>query len=113
MKGGKMHLSIRSTAFAAGALWGAAVLLTGLFNLVQSEYGTVFLQVLASIYPGYEASGSIADLIVGTLYALLDGLICGSVFAWLYNFFIKEPARAQDDIKQEVGVNYPTIEPKV
>ena len=41
--------------------------------------------MLASIYPGYAASGSFGDVIVGSLYALVDAAILGLVFGWLYN----------------------------
>lgn len=42
---------------------------------------------MASAYPGYHATRSIAEVIVGTLYEFVDGLIGGAVFAWLYNQF--------------------------
>lgn len=71
---------------------GAAFLITGAANFIWSTYGTTFLQVVASIYLGYQAQASVGDLIVGTLYALVDGAIGGWVLAWLYNRFIgKEP----------------------
>ncbi len=82
-----MKLNIKAMAFATGILWGAAVLVTGLANVICSGYGLGFLQLLASIYPGYHASGSFGDAIIGTLYALLDGGIFGLVLAWLYNRF--------------------------
>jgi hypothetical protein len=42
---------------------------------------------MASVYPGYHATRSLGDVIVGGLYGLVDGLIGGAVFAWLYNLF--------------------------
>ncbi|MEJ2725286.1 MAG: hypothetical protein P8175_11725 [Deltaproteobacteria bacterium] len=54
-----MRLNIKAMAFTLGILWGAIVLLTGLANLIWSGYGTGFLQILASVYPGYKASGSV------------------------------------------------------
>ncbi len=36
------------------------------------------------LYPGY-APGGFGSVIMGTLYALVDGAIGGAVFAWLYN----------------------------
>jgi hypothetical protein len=84
----KMRLNIKAMVLALGILWGAAVLVTGLANLIWSSYGTGFLQLLASIYPGYKASGSIGDLITGVLYSLVDGGLCGLILAWLYNRFL-------------------------
>jgi hypothetical protein len=82
-----MKLNVKALAFTAGILWGLVVLLVGLANLIWSGYGGGFLQMMASIYPGYQATASIGEVIVGTLYALVDGGICGLGFAWLYNLF--------------------------
>jgi hypothetical protein len=89
-----MKLNIKALALTAGILWALALLLVGAANLMWSGYGVAFIQLMASIYPGYHAAGSIGDLIVGTLYALVDGAICGLVFAWLYNFFVSKRAAA-------------------
>ena len=99
-----MRLNIKATAFSLGILWGAAVLVTGLANLAWTGYGTGFLQLLASIYPGYKASGSFGDVIIGVLYALLDGGVFGLVFAWLYNRFLGSPGAAAGDVKPKVAI---------
>ncbi len=83
-----MKLNVKALAATAGILWALALLLVGAANLVWSGYGVAFLRLMASVYPGYHAAGSVGDLIVGTLYALVDGAICGLVFGWLYNLFI-------------------------
>jgi hypothetical protein len=82
-----MRLNVKAFALTAGILWAAAVLLTGLANLIWPDYGTAFLQIMASLYPGYDATPSFGAVIIGTLYALVDGAIAGLVFAWLYNMF--------------------------
>lgn len=79
-----MTLSIKGLAITAGVLWGAVVFLVGLGHLIWPNYGTMFLELVASIYPGYSVGG-FGSVIVGTLYALVDGAIGGAVFAWLYN----------------------------
>ena len=83
-----MKLNLWAMTLTAGILWALAVLLVGLGNLIWPEYGAAFLRIVASIYPGYHATKSIGDVIVGTLYALLDGAICGLAFGWLYNRFV-------------------------
>ena len=83
-----MKLNLKALVLTAGILWALAVFLVGGANLIWSGYGVVFLRLMASIYPGYHATSSIGDLIVGTLYALVDGAICGLVFGWLYNLFV-------------------------
>jgi hypothetical protein len=83
-----MRLNLKALALAAGILWAFALLMTGVANLIWPGYGEGFLKMMASVYPGYHASRSIGDLIVGALYAVMDGAIGGLVFGWLYNLFI-------------------------
>ena len=82
-----MKLSTKGLALASGILWGLAMLVMGLANLVWGSYGQQFLQLMASVYPGYHATRSIAEVVVGTLYGFVDGLVGGAIFAWLYNQF--------------------------
>ncbi len=87
-----MKLSVKNLGITAGVIWGGAVLLVGLAHLVWPNYGTAFLELAASIYPGYEIGG-FGSVIIGSLYALLDGGIGGAIFAWLYNTLAaREPA---------------------
>jgi hypothetical protein len=83
-----MKLSIKGMSFACALMWGIlAVFGVGMLNTVWPSYGREFLQVVASIYPGYHAVPSYGQVIVGTLYALVDGAVGGAIFAWLYNRF--------------------------
>jgi hypothetical protein len=81
-----MRLSITALALTAGVLWGAAILVVGLANLTWPSYGSAFLELAASVYPGYRAGSGFGSVIIGALYGLVDGAIGGAVFAWLYNF---------------------------
>ncbi len=89
-----MRLSVRAFMLTFAILWAAGVFIIGIANLISSGYGTMFLQLMASIYPGYDANSTIGSVIVGTLYALLDGAISGLVFAWLYNLFVGNKRRS-------------------
>lgn len=82
-----MRLDVKAAANAVGILWGAVVFLVGIGNLIFSGYGGAFLEMVASIYPGYHATASFGQVIVGTLYALVDGAIAGLIVSWLYNVF--------------------------
>ena len=82
-----MKFNIKALALACAILWGLAMLVMGLANFIWGNYGQQFLQTMASVYFGYHATRSIAEVIVGTLYGAVDGLIGGAVFAWLYNQF--------------------------
>lgn len=83
-----MKANVKSLGFTFALLWGGAVFLVGLGNLAFSGYGSAFLEVVASLYPGYQATPAIGDVIVGTLYAMADGFIGGLIAGWLYNLFV-------------------------
>ena len=88
-----MKLNVKAAAIALALVWGIlAMFLTGLLNLIWSGYGRGFLDVMASVYPGYSATGGFGNLIVGTIYGLADGAIAGAVYAWLYNRLAHAPA---------------------
>ncbi|MGE5851439.1 MAG: hypothetical protein ACM362_15025 [Candidatus Methylomirabilota bacterium] len=80
-----MRLSVSALAFTAAALWGGALLFCGIANALWPSYGGAFLQLMASVYPGYHATGSASSIVVGTLYAVLDGAVAGLLFGWIYN----------------------------
>ncbi len=80
-----MKLSIKGLALTVGIVWAAALFVTGLANLMWPSYGEAFLTMVASVYPGYHGPGGFGSVIVVTLYALVDGAVCGAVIAWLYN----------------------------
>ena len=83
-----MKLDVKASMIAVGIFWSAVVFLVGIGNLVFSGYGGAFLEMVASVYPGYHATPSFGQVIVGTLYALVDGAIAGLVVSWLYNMFL-------------------------
>lgn len=87
-----MKLSIRSAAWAAAILWGGCYFLVALANLIWHGYGEAWLNLGASIYPGYQGPGGFGSVIVVTLYALVDGAVAGAVFAWVYNLTVGEGA---------------------
>lgn len=80
-----MKLSVRRMAVAASLLWAGCALFTGALNLAWPPYGEAFLDLLRSMYPGYAATSGVVGLIVGTLYAAVDGAICGALLAGIYN----------------------------
>jgi hypothetical protein len=84
-----MKLNVTALAFAAGLVWGVGILVVASANLMWPGYGRAFLELCASIYPGYQPGTGAGSVITGTLYALVDGAIGGAVFAWLYNLFAR------------------------
>jgi hypothetical protein len=70
-------------------------------NMIWPSYGESFLQLLDSIYPGYHVSGSFGSVVIGTLYAIVDGGVGGLAFGLLYNLLVgkcgchQSPARPE------------------
>jgi len=83
-----MKLDVKAFVVTAGILWAAAIGITGIGNLIWSGYGSAFLQTFASVYPGYQAAGTVGDLIVGTIYALVDGAVTGLILVCIYNALV-------------------------
>ena len=81
-----MTINVKAAAVTVGLLWGVlGMFQTGVGNLLFVGYGQAFLDVMASVYPGYAATPTVWQVTIGTLYGLLDGAIVGAAFAWLYN----------------------------
>jgi len=74
-------------ALALGLLWGGGVAVAALVHLANPSYGTAFLDVVGSIYPGFHGARSMGDALLGTAYGLIDGSVGGFIFASLYNLF--------------------------
>ena len=84
-----MSLSVKGLAITAAIFWALAVLLVGIANLIYPSYGVTFLECVGSIYPGFQPGTGINSVIIGSIYALVDGGIGGAIFAFIYNCFAK------------------------
>ena len=84
-----MRINVIAFSITAGLFWGGSIIITGLANLIWPPYGQAFLELAASIYPGYHASPAIGQIIIGTLYGFVDGAIAGFLFGWIYNLVFK------------------------
>ncbi len=74
-------LSVKRMALAMGILWAFCTLLTGVTAMYG--WGGKFVEMMASIYLGYEATPMGA--VIGMVWAFFDGLIGGGLLAFLYN----------------------------
>ena len=80
-----MKLNVKAVALTASLFWG-----TGLFFIawwiMLFEGATGEPTLIGQVYRGYSISplGSL----IGLGWGLLDGMIGGTVFAWLYNFLV-------------------------
>ena len=84
-----MKIDVRALAISLALLWGGGIFITGIANLIWPTYGIEFLEMLASVYPGYQGTASFGQVLVGTLSGLLDGFVGGLVLGWLYNLFAR------------------------
>lgn len=82
-----MKLNLKALALAAAILWGGAILLVSIGNMICPPYGAAFLQMVASVYPFYDPASGGISVLVGTLWGVIDGAIAGFLLGWLYNRF--------------------------
>jgi hypothetical protein len=80
-----MRFNVVALGATFALFWGGAILLFAAANLVWPPYGRAFLDLVASMYPGYVPGAGVRSVVTGTLYGLADGAFGGVVFAWLYN----------------------------
>ena len=85
-----MRFNVIAMALTVGLFSGAALLIVASANLMWPGYGRAFLDLAASVYPGYRPGSGVGSVISGTLYALVDGAIAGAVFGWLYNLVSRQ-----------------------
>jgi hypothetical protein len=81
-----MKLSVRTFAITSGIVWGLGLFcITWWIIFIEGATGEITL--IGRIYVGYSISplGSL----VGLAWGLVDGLIIGGLFAWLYNSIFK------------------------
>lgn len=76
-----MRLNIAAMAIAFGLVWGGGILVVGIAHMIWPSYGQAFLQLCASIYPGYTPGTGIGSVVTGTIYGLVDGGVGGACFA--------------------------------
>ena len=87
-----MRLNVKAFALTCGLLWGL-----GLFFItwwmIAFDGATGEATLIGKVYRGYNISplGSL----IGLVWALLDGLIGGAIFAWLYNLLLSKEKTAK------------------
>lgn len=89
-----MRLNVMALGATTALVWGGVMLVVASANLICPPYGRAFLDLVASVYPGYHAGLGVGSVITGTLYGLVDGGIGGAVFGWLYNLLAHRFSKA-------------------
>jgi hypothetical protein len=80
--------------FAAGFGWALTLAVVGVLNILFPGYAADYLKIVSALFPWYKATGTTADLVIGVVAAFIDGLICGLIFALLYNLFTGKGKKA-------------------
>jgi hypothetical protein len=80
-----MKLNIKAFALACALIWGVGLFLLTWW-IIAFDGATGEPTLIGRIYRGYSISplGSV----IGLFWGLVDGVIGGALFAWLYNSFI-------------------------
>lgn len=76
-----MKLETKRVALTGGIVWAAALLLTTLVSIWTGLF-TNFLNVIASLYPGFNIS--YVGSVIGAVYGFFDVFIGVYIFAWAY-----------------------------
>ncbi|MFQ6036459.1 MAG: bacteriophage holin [Sedimentisphaerales bacterium] len=84
-----MLLNPKNLGLAGAIIWGLCIFITTLVSL-GTGYAEEFLNVLASIYPGYKVS--LLGSLIGLAYGLFDGFVDLFILAWIYNWLEKKKA---------------------
>ena len=81
-----MRIHVTAFGIVVGLVWGLAILFVASANLVWPSYGSIFLELIASIYPGFHPGRGVGSVVIATLYGLVDGAIGGAMVACVYNW---------------------------
>ena len=77
-----MKLNVKAFALTVGLFWGLGLfLITWWIIILDGASGET--NIISSVYRGYNISSS--GSFIGLLWGLIDGLIGGALFAWIYN----------------------------
>lgn len=80
-----MKLKVCAFALACGLVWGFGLFFITCWIILVGKAQPDIIPFLGRVYLGYRMTplGSV----IGLVWAFVDGLIGGAIFAWLYNVF--------------------------
>ena len=88
-----MRFNVKALAITSSIFWGLALFCITWW-IIAFEGATGESTVFASVYRGY----SITPLgsVVGLVWGAVDGLFCGAIFGWAYNFIADRVSKKTD-----------------
>ncbi len=86
-----MQLSVKAFALTAAVLGAVCWFISAMFAMLIPSWGEPFMELVAVVGPGVNgADWPSTGLLV--LYGVIDGLVFGGSFAWLYNQLVSRSA---------------------
>ena len=82
-----MKLNVKAFALTSGLVWGLGLFMLTWWIIAFGGGATGETTLIGRVYLGYRISP--VGSLIGLVWAFADGLICGAIFAWLYNKFTK------------------------
>ena len=79
-----MKLDVRAFALTCAIVWGIG-LFTATWWIILMDGPSDRATFISSLYRGYSLTP--VGSLIGLVWAVVDGLIGGALFAWLYNWF--------------------------
>ena len=76
-------LNVLAFGLTCGLVWGLALFFCTWW-IILWQGASQEPNLIAAVYRGYSVTA--AGSLIGLIWALADGFIGGTVFAWLYNF---------------------------
>ena len=77
-----MKLNVKAFSLTSGIIWGLGLFLLTWW-IIAFDGATGEPTLIGRVYRGYTLSP--AGSFIGLIWALVDGMIGGAIFAWLYN----------------------------
>ncbi|TKJ41079.1 hypothetical protein CEE37_05275 [candidate division LCP-89 bacterium B3_LCP] len=86
-----MRLNVKALALTSAILVGVGLFLATWWLIILEGSGAT-TTIFNRVYLGYTITplGSI----IGLVWGFVDGLICGAIFAWLYNALLPKASAA-------------------
>lgn len=75
-------LDVVAVAVALAVVWGLGIFVLGLAAWLAG-WGVPLVSMIGSLYLGYDPS--LLGTVIGTVWAVVDAVIAGALYAWIYN----------------------------
>lgn len=89
-----MKFNVLAAAITGAIAVAGSIGFIGVIEMYSEGFGRPILEIFASVYPGYSASGGIGDLAIGCFWGSIDGMFSGGLLSWIYNYVSAKTKKA-------------------